>query len=80
MSSIRGRIGRPSGRPCQTFEVSPGHHTAMFSPIPRRPFMSWILSPSPKDSSMMMATVPQAMAATVKVARLRCSDEAFRKS
>jgi len=23
MSSIRGRIGRPVGRPCQTFEVSP---------------------------------------------------------
>ena len=80
MSSIRGRIGRPSGSPCQTFEVSSGHHTAMFSPIPLRPFISWILSPSPNESSITMPTVPQAMAATVSVARLRWSDDALQKS
>jgi len=61
-------------------EVEPGHHTAMLLPVPARPRIICLLRPSPKDSSMTIATVPQAIAATVSTARFRLSDEAFENS
>ncbi len=79
-SSAMGRMRRPAGRPFHALEVSPGQMTARFSPMPRRPFIIWFLRPSPKDRRRRMATVPQAMAATVRTARFFWSCEARTKS
>ncbi len=78
-SSTRSLIERPAGIPFHGFVVSPGHITAIRSPIARRFFESWRFSPSPNDSSRMIATVPQVIAAIVRNARLRASRDDWLK-
>ena len=80
MSSIRGRIGRPAGIPCQGIVVSLGHITARFRPIPACASWSCRLRPSPKESISNSASEPQAMAATVSIARFFCTRDERRKS
>ena len=66
----RAGSGAPAAGPCQAFVVSPGHmigdvlaHGGWFVGIICR------FRPSPKASSSRIATVPQAIAAMVRMAR-----------
>ncbi len=79
-SSTRGRIGRPTGIPCQGLLVSPIQSTARLVPIPALPRDSCCFSPSPNASRSSSATEPQAIDAIVSTARFFCTRDEARKS
>jgi hypothetical protein len=80
MSSSVNWICRPEFRPAHARVVAPGHSTPMPSPIPRTVRWKARFMPSPKESSITIDRVPQAMASTVRAMRLRLWAASARKS